>query len=117
MSCLLLYNDIKVIGETVMSTSIEFVDYVYENLKPLGDIKCKKMFGEYGLWYKGKFFGCICDNQLFIKDTDSGRKILGKDILFASPYQGAKEHIVIENIEDKNTLIDLIINTYDELIK
>ena len=67
--------------------------------------------------YKCNVFGCKSVNHLIIKDTDSGRKILGKDILFANPYEGAKEHIVIENIEDKNTLIDLIINTYDELIK
>lgn len=100
-----------------MATSIEFVDYVYENLKPLGDIKCKKMFGEYGLWYKGKFFGCIFDNQLFVKDTSLGRELLGEDILYASPYEGAKEHILIENIDDKDLLKDLVISTYNELKK
>ena len=71
-----------------MSTKSEFVEKVLERLDPLS-VTVKPMFGEYGLYIKGKLFGLICDDTLFIKVTDEGSKIAGK-IGKDSPYPGAK---------------------------
>lgn len=71
-----------------MSTKPTFVEKVLELLDPL-DVTAKPMFGEYGLYLKGKLFGLICDDMLFIKITDEGSEIAGKSAK-ASPYPGAK---------------------------
>ena len=71
-----------------MPTKPEFVEKILEHLEPL-NVTAKPMFGEYGLYLKGKLFGLICDDTLFIKVTDEGSKIAGK-IGKDSPYPGAK---------------------------
>ena len=50
-----------------MATSAQFAAFVAEQLGLAGTIHCRKMFGEYGLYWDGKLIGLICDNQLFIK--------------------------------------------------
>jgi len=71
-----------------MASTSDFVEKVLERFEPL-DITAKPMFGEYGLYYRGKMFGVICDNTLFIKVTQEGGEIAGR-ISTDSPYPGAK---------------------------
>ena len=52
-----------------MASSKEMVDYVCDQLSGAGEIRAKRMFGEWGLYCGGVYFGCVCDNQLFIKPT------------------------------------------------
>ena len=47
-----------------MASDPKFVERTLERLLPL-DVDVRKMFGEYGLFYKGKMFGLICDNTFF----------------------------------------------------
>ena len=58
-----------------MASNLEFVEYVAEQLSEAGEITYRKMFGEYGMYLDGKIFAVICDDQLFIKVTEAGRKI------------------------------------------
>lgn len=98
-----------------MATRQEFVDYVTEQLSGAGEINAKKMFGEYGVYANGIFFGLICDNKLFIKPTNSGREFIGTPTE-APAYPGAKNSFLIEeNLEDKDWLTELILLTVDEL--
>ena len=53
-----------------MASRIEFVEYVAEQCGGAGEITYKKMFGEYGLYCDGKFFGCVSDDEFFVKITD-----------------------------------------------
>jgi len=56
------------IGGGFMASTLDFVDHVYEQISSIGNITYKKMFGEYGFYYDGKFFACVrSDNQFFIK--------------------------------------------------
>ena len=55
-----------------MGTSKEFADYVCDQLMVAGNISCKKMFGEYGVYLDEKIVGLICDNQFFLKKTEAG---------------------------------------------
>lgn len=91
-----------------MASDQRFVDYVVEQMQPAGIILAKKMFGEYGLYCDGLFFGAICDNQLFIKPTVPGRAFIG-EVVEAPPYPGAKPSFLIEvQLEDREWLSELV---------
>jgi len=98
-----------------MASSKEYVDFILDQIENAGVIEAKKMFGEYGLYTDGKLVGLICDDKLFIKQTISGRAYI-KNIVEASPYEGAKPSFLIEEkIEDRKWLSELIRITYREL--
>jgi len=67
-----------------MATNKEFADYVGDQLIAAGNISCKKMFGEYGVYLDEKIVGLICDNQLFIKKTEAGRAIIEEHLTCVS---------------------------------
>ncbi len=98
-----------------MSSELEFVEFVVDQMRNTGKITFKKMFGEYGLYFDGKIIALICNNQLFVKPTDAGRAFI-EDVNEASPYPGAKLYFLIEDqIEDSDWLSDLIRVTAKEL--
>ncbi len=98
-----------------MASDQKFVDFVLEQIKNAGEITAKKMFGEYGIYSDEKIFGLICDNKLFIKPTNSGRKFIG-NVVEESPYQGAKPIFLIEDkIEDSEWLSELVRISVKEL--
>lgn len=97
-----------------MATSLDFAEYVCEQITGVGEITVKKMFGEYGLYCNGKIIGLICDNQLFIKKTEEGAKLL-KEPFEAPPYPSAKPYFLIDNLEDREELIPFLQATYEAL--
>jgi len=98
-----------------MATDKAFVDFVLDQIENAGEIKAKKMFGEYGVFSDGKIFALICDNKLFIKPTESGRAYI-QDVVEAPPYNGAKPSFLIEEkIEDREWLSELIRISLKEL--
>ena len=86
-----------------MASKLEFVQYAADQLSGAGEIRFQKMFGDYGLYCNWKIFALICDNQLFIKVTDAGRK-LAPQLQLVSPYEGAKPYFLIEDIDDREFL-------------
>ena len=91
-----------------MASDSYFVEYVVEQISPAGDIICKKMFGEYGLYCDGKFFGMICDDKFFVKPTATGKTYIGTPTE-APPYPGAKNCFLIEEqLEDSAWLSELV---------
>ena len=99
-----------------MASSLEYVQYVCEQMGDAGEITYKKMFGEYTIYCNSKVLGMICDNQVFIKPTISGEQIIPKAIK-ESPYQGAKPYVVLQELENKELITRFILATYDELPK
>jgi TfoX/Sxy family transcriptional regulator of competence genes len=98
-----------------MASDQRFVDYVVDQLHADLGASQKKMFGEYGLYSNGKFFGVVCDNRLFIKPTDGGRAFI-RDPVEAPAYPGAKPSFLIEDrIEDSEWLSELVRITAAEL--
>ena len=97
-----------------MASSKEMADYVCEQLQDAGTITYKKMFGEFGLYCGGIYFGCICDNQLFIKPTATNVDLL-RDPTPAAPYEGAKPCWLIADPEDRAALTALVQRTCAEL--
>ncbi|MEN8223259.1 MAG: TfoX/Sxy family protein [Acidobacteriota bacterium] len=98
-----------------MASSLEFVEFVADQMEGAGNITYKKMFGEYGLWCDGKFIAIISDDNFFVKPTEAGRKFI-KDPVEAPPYPGAKNYFLIEEqIEKREWVSRLIKVTTDEL--
>ena len=96
-----------------MASSIEFVEYVKTQLRDCYQITVRKMFGEYGVYCDGVFFGVVCDNNFLVKITEAGKKM--KDFWTEIPYQGAKPMFLIEELEDRELLEELIVVTCKEL--
>ncbi len=98
-----------------MASDQNFVNYIIDQLKNADSISSKKMFGEYAIYSGKKVVGLICDNQLFIKQTETGKKFIGK-FIEAPPYPGAKMSFLIEDkIDDSEWLCELIQLTSKEL--
>ncbi len=97
-----------------MASSLDFVEYVREQLSGAGEITYKKMFGEYGVYCNGKIVGVVCDDQLFIKKTKAGAEVY-PDCPEAAPYDGAKPHFLVDRVDDRALMTRFISATYDEL--
>lgn len=84
-------------------------DFLLEQIARAGRVSAKKMFGEYGIYCAGKIVALLCDDQLFLKQTEAGRRLIGK-AREVPPYPGAKPHLLIEGDlwEDADWLSDLI---------
>lgn len=89
-----------------MASTPEFVGFVAEQLDGAGDIACRKMFGEYGIYCDGKFFACICDNQFFVKITEAGKEFM-PDGETAPPYEGARPYFLVTDLDDREFLKEL----------
>jgi len=98
-----------------MSSDQNYVDFVIDQIENAGQITYKKMFGEYGLFSNGKIFALVCDNKLFIKPTEAGRKFI-QDVVEAPPYPGASLRFLIEDkLEDRDWISNLVKITIKEL--
>jgi len=97
-----------------MASKIEFVEFIADQLRDAGEITYRKMFGEYGIYCNGKIFGVICDDQLFLKITEAGRK-LRPELAEAPPYEGAKNYLLVEDVEEAEALTKLVRATCREL--
>ena len=89
-----------------MASHKDFVDYVAEQLREAGAICSRKMFGEYGLYCDGIFFAVICDDQLVVKVTPAGEAAFPQPPK-ASPYEGARDYIWVEDVDDPDTMTSL----------
>ena len=97
-----------------MASSKEYLDYILEQLDGLGDVTYRAMMGEYVLYYRDKVFGGIYDNRFLIKPVKSASALM-PDAPLELPYEGAKEMLLVENLEDKKFLAGLLEAMYDEL--
>ena len=98
-----------------MSSNQDFVDFIVEQMDNAGTVTYRKMFGEYAIYSDGKIVALICDDQLFIKQTEGGRSFIG-NVVEAPPYPGAKMSFLIEDkFEDREWISQLIRITANEL--
>ena len=97
-----------------MASNKEYLAYILEQLSELEDIRYRAMMGEYILYYREKVVGGIYDDRFLIKNVKSARESI-PDASLERPYEGAKEMLLMENVEDKQYLTDLFKAIYDEL--
>ena len=94
-----------------MASSKEYVDFILEQCEGL---TARAMMGEYVLYYGGKVVGGVYDNRLLVKPTRSALALL-PDAPRELPYEGAKEMLLVEDIEDRELLAKLFEAMYEEL--
>ena len=97
-----------------MASSKEYLDFILDQFSELEEMSYRPMMGEYILYYRGKIIGGIYDNRLLLKPVKVVMDQLGQTRL-ERPYEGAKEMILIEDIEDKSFLMKLIKEMYEVL--
>ena len=100
--------------EVTMASSKEYLDYILEQLSPLDEITSRPMMGEYIIYHKGKVIGGIYDNRFLLKQTKSSRELMPGAPL-ELPYEGAKEMLLVENVEDAELMEKVLGAMYDEL--
>ena len=95
-----------------MATSKDYRDFVLEQLNLLDNITCKAMMGEYLLYYNGVLFGGIYDNRLLVKIVNSNKKY---DMQEQIPYESAKPMYLVDDIDNKEVLKEIVIETCKDL--
>ena len=94
-----------------MASSKEYIEFVLDQCNGLS---ARAMMGEYVLYYGGKVVGGVYDNRLLIKPTPSAKALM-PNAEYQLPYEGAKEMLLVENIENRDFLIQLFEAMYEEL--
>ena len=97
-----------------MASNKEILNFVLDQLSELEDVTFRAMMGEYILYYRGKIIGGIYDDRLLIKPTKSAISLM-PFVRYELPYEGAKEMLLVEDIDNKDFLISLINTIYPEL--
>ena len=97
-----------------MASSKEYSDFIIEQLSGLDEIIARKMMGEYVLYYRDKIIGGIYDNRFLVKPTPSAREKM-PDASLELPYDGAKPMLLVDNVENRDFLKELVLAMYDEL--
>ncbi len=97
-----------------MASSKEYLDFILEQLSMLDKISFKAMMGEYIIYYKGKIIGGVYDDRFLVKNVKAAQKKM-PDAPLELPYEGAKEMLLVDNVDDKEFLRDLLEAMYDEL--
>jgi DNA transformation protein len=99
-----------------MSSKQSTVDFILEQIAVLGNVRARKMFGDYALYCDEKVVGLICDDQLFVKYTDPGKQFAQGRYTEGCAYAGAKPSMnVSDSIDDRDFLCALIRMTADVL--
>lgn len=90
-----------------MASDPSFVEYVCDQVDGVELMTYRKMFGEYAIYVGEKVVALVCDNQLFVKQTDAGRALL-KNPVMAPPYPGAKPAFLIDADLDDGELVSAL---------
>ena len=99
-----------------MSTSPSTMEFLLDVLSDSKQVTARRMFGEYCLYYAGRPVGLVCDEQLFLKPTDAGRRLM-KQPDEGAPFPGARPHLRVsaDDWDDRTWLNALVRATFDSL--
>ena len=96
-----------------MASTKEYRDYILEQLSLVPGITCRPMMGEFLLYAEGVLFGGIYDDRLLVKKTDSNAEF---GLSEALPYEGAKPMYLVDEVDDKERLREIVENTKKRLL-
>ena len=97
-----------------MASSREYLEFILEQLSGLEDIRYRAMMGEYILYYKDRVVGGIYDDRLLVKAVPSAVNYMN-DVQYEIPYEGAKEMLLVDNVDNREYLKGLFEAMYGEL--
>ena len=97
-----------------MASSRNYLEYILEQFSPLVGLSFRPMMGEYLLYYQGKLIGGIYDDRLLVKPVKSAVAYV-REPSYELPYEGAKEMLLVSDIDDKEYLMGLFNAMYNDL--
>ncbi len=97
-----------------MASKKDYLDFILEQLSGLEDITYKAMMGEFILYYQGRIFGGIYDDRLLVKPVEAAKRLM-PDAPLELPYEGAKPMLLVEDIDNRERLTELVEAMYPEL--
>ena len=98
-----------------MASSKDYLDFILEQLSELDDVSYRAMMGEYIVYYRGKVVGGIYDDRFLVKPTKAAVDMM-PDADMELPYKGAKEMLLVDDVENRKFLQELLESIYDELL-
>ena len=97
-----------------MASGKEYLDFILEQLSGLENVTWKAMMGEYILYLRGRIVGGIYDDRFLVKPTKSAVAMMPETDR-ELPYEGAKEMLLVDNVDNREFLEELLTAMYDEL--
>ena len=97
-----------------MASSKSYLEFIMDQLSGLDGVTWHAMMGEYILYYKGKIVGGIYDDRFLVKPTKSAVSMMPKAAK-ELPYEGAKELLLVDDVENRTLLEELLTSMYEEL--
>lgn len=97
-----------------MASSKEYLDFILEQLSELEDVSYRAMMGEYIIYYRGKVIGGIYDDRFLVKPTKSAVTMMPNADM-ELPYEGAKEMLLVDDVDNNEFLRELLEAMYEEL--
>lgn len=97
-----------------MASSKKYLDFILEQLSDLDGITFRAMMGEYIIYYRDKIVGGIYDDRLLVKPVKSAVSFM-PDATYELPYEGAKEMLLVQDVDSKEYLTKLFEVMYEEL--
>ncbi|MGM9701430.1 MAG: TfoX/Sxy family protein [Prevotella sp.] len=97
-----------------MASNADLVQYIADQCAGAGEITARKMFGDYGVYCNGRFFGLICDDNFFVKPTEACLPLL-RQVQLRAPYAGAKPHYLIADVDDSDYMAAIVRATCEAL--
>lgn len=97
-----------------MPSSRDFLNFILEQLSDLDEITYKPMMGEFMLYYRSKLVGGIYDDRLLVKPVKSASEYM-PNATYSLPYEGAKEMLLVDNVDDKEYLCGVFEAMFDDL--
>ena len=97
-----------------MASTKEYLDFVLEQLSGLDEVSFRAMMGEYILYYHDRVFGGIYDDRLLVKPVPAAVKMM-PDASMELPYDGAKEMILVDDVDNREFLCELVESMWEEL--
>ena len=97
-----------------MASSKEYLEFILDQLSSLDDITYKAMMGEYIIYYQGRIVGGIYDDRFLVKPTAQAKRLM-PDAPLELPYEGAKEMLLVEDVDSREFLAELLDAMFDEL--
>ena len=97
-----------------MASSKEYLNFILDQLSGLDGISYRAMMGEYIIYYQGKIIGGIYDDRFLVKPVKSAMELM-PSAAYELPYTGAKEMLLVEDVDNKEFLTELVTSMYDDL--
>ena len=97
-----------------MASSKEYLNFIIDQLSGLNGMSYRAMMGEYILYYNSKIVGGIYDDRFLVKPVKAAVTML-PDAKKELPYEGGKEMLLVEDVDDRELLRDLLQAMYEEL--